>query len=107
LNLPALAIERDRGTNSEPLSYGFPRTVRMAIGSEQSVPSARASRGSYPIPLNVTTTAGFLGRTERGPTNEAFPNTAVTSAGISPMAPFRMPCTISFCMAAAMPSSFV
>jgi Bacteriophage tail sheath protein len=42
----------------------------MAIGSEQSVPPARSSRGSYPIPLNVTTTVGFLGRTERGPIDE-------------------------------------
>ena len=30
----------------------------------------QASRGSYPIPLDNATTAGFLGRTERGPVNE-------------------------------------
>lgn len=35
-------------------------------------------RGSYPIPINIPTTAGFLGRTERGPVNqpvlvESFP----------------------------------
>jgi len=36
-------------------------------------PSSRLAlpeRGSYPIPLNTPTTAGFLGRAERGPTNE-------------------------------------
>lgn len=32
--------------------------------------SAQPRRGSYPIPLNTATTAGFLGRTERGPINE-------------------------------------
>jgi hypothetical protein len=35
-----------------------------------SAQSALLRRGSYPIPLNVATTAGFLGRTERGPINE-------------------------------------
>jgi hypothetical protein len=35
-----------------------------------STQSAQPRRGSYPIPLNTATTAGFLGRTERGPINE-------------------------------------
>ena len=47
----------------------FRPTVRMAI-DHQLVPPARTRRGSYPIPLNAATTAGFLGRTERGPIDE-------------------------------------
>lgn len=43
----------------------------MAIGSkEQPDRPAPSKRGSYPIPLNPATTAGFLGRTERGPVDE-------------------------------------
>jgi hypothetical protein len=44
----------------------------MAIETLAS-PSTRSAlprRGSYPIPLDTATTAGFLGRTERGPINE-------------------------------------
>jgi hypothetical protein len=44
--------------------------VRMAIASRQPASPSRPARGSYPIPLNAETTAGFLGRTERGPTDE-------------------------------------
>jgi hypothetical protein len=44
----------------------------MAIDTldHPSTQSAQPRRGSYPIPLNTVTTAGFLGRTERGPINE-------------------------------------
>lgn len=44
----------------------------MAIDTldQPSIQGAQPRRGSYPIPLNTATTAGFLGRTERGPINE-------------------------------------
>jgi phage tail sheath protein FI len=50
----------------------FRRTVRMAIEAldHPSSRSALSRRGSYPIPLTSVTTAGFLGRTERGPIND-------------------------------------
>ena len=50
----------------------FRHTVRMAIETfdQRSNVPAVPGRGSYPIPLNSVTTAGFLGRTERGPVNE-------------------------------------
>jgi len=40
-----------------------------APGSSLDLISGRV-RGAYPIPLGTQTTAGFLGRTERGPVNE-------------------------------------
>lgn len=50
----------------------FPRAVGMASKTPDS-PADQSSgpkRGAYPIPLGLPTTAGFLGRTERGPVNE-------------------------------------
>ena len=44
----------------------------MAIATidPQLDPAQGPRRGAYPIPLSSATTAGFLGRTERGPVNE-------------------------------------
>jgi hypothetical protein len=50
----------------------FRRAVCMAINNldRSASRSPPATRGSYPIPLDNATTAGFLGRAERGPVNE-------------------------------------
>jgi len=50
----------------------FLRTAGMASTTPESPadPKSGLRRGAYPIPLGSLTTAGFLGRAERGPVNE-------------------------------------
>lgn len=50
----------------------FRRAVSMAIRTPDysSESTSSPGRGAYPIPLSALTTAGFLGRAERGPVNE-------------------------------------
>ena len=50
----------------------FPRAAGMAsVPTDHELAThPHSARGAYPIPLSRTTTAGFIGRTERGPIDQ-------------------------------------